>query len=652
MRKLTHMLTLLLLLAHPLRAQEPEVLLRIAGEEVTLDEFERIYRKNNNENSLNRQSPEEYLELYIHFKLKVLEATALGMDTTRKFRNELDGYLAQLAKPYLSDPITKEEMMREAYERSREDVRASHILLRLPADPTPDDTLEAYQRILAIRQRILEGESFEAVARATSDDASVSRNGGDLGYFTVFSMIYPFETVAYESEPGSVSLPFRSNYGYHILRVTDRRPARGQVKVAHIFFRNPETMTEQEKAATLLEVRAVYDSLRTGTDFGELAGRHSDDPSSARAGGEMTWFGTGRMIPEFEDASFGLQQAGQITEPFASAYGWHIVKLLDKKGIGSFEEMKPELQEKINRADRSEVRNERFLAKLRKEHPVEFDPLALSEFESAVDSTLLLGKWDAGNLKNSERVLMRIQDQSFSAGEFARYVEAKQSRQINLGISACLRNLLKEFADGKLLEVEEALLPEKYPEFRDISREYHDGILLFDIMDRMVWSKAATDTMGLESFFRDHRRDYLWGERLEILDVRFTDPSLEPGLMALNKKLRKGKLGQAQLREKLCPGDSIPCVELARLVEEKGKDPGLDRLKEGEAGSVTEGPGNGMWHYPLLLRTRNPEPKDLDETRGQVISDYQDHLESVWVRELEAKYPVEVHRDLLKNLRP
>ena len=332
MKRSLILMVLTAMIASGLLAQESPVLLTIADEQVTLAEFERIYRKNNNEASLNRQTPEEYLDLFINFKLKVKEAESLGMDTTTKFINELEGYRKQLAKPYLTDDETKEIMIQEAYQRSKLDINASHILIKLSEFATPEDTLAAYIKITEIRDRILSGEDFETVAKATSEDQSVNRNGGNLGYFTAFAMIYPFETIAYNTSVGEISMPFKTNYGYHILLIHDKRPARGQVKVAHIFVRNPEGMSEEQKKEAYEKTQMIYDSLQMGTDFAYMASTYSEDPSSARNGGETPWFGTGRMFPEFEDACFSIEEKGDINKPFKSMLGWHIIKLLDKKG--------------------------------------------------------------------------------------------------------------------------------------------------------------------------------------------------------------------------------------------------------------------------------------------------------------------------------
>jgi len=647
-------LSMILLLAAVilLPAQESPVLLTIADEAVTLEEFERIYRKNNNETSLNRQSPEEYLELFINFKLKVMEAESLGMDTTQKFINELEGYRQQLAKPYLADNETREEMMREAYERARYDVNASHILIRLPEGATPDDTLEAYQKITGIRERITGGEDFESVARATSDDASVSRNGGNLGYFTAFSMVYPFETVAYNTPVGGVSQPFRTSFGYHILKVHDRRPARGQVKVAHIFIRTPENMGEREKEEAFEKVQVIHDSLTMGADFARMAGVHSEDPSSARNGGEMPWFGTGRMIPEFEDICFSLDNKGDISKPFKSFFGWHIVQLLDKKGIGSFEEMKPELQEKVNRGDRVQYRNEKFITGLMEEYGFTEFPGALEPLYAAADSSLMQGKWVAGSLGSDDTPLLRIGQRAVPVGEFALFIQASQSRGRARDPKAIVNNLYGQFKQDVVMEYEESRLPEKYPEFRYIYQEYHDGILLFDIMDRNVWSKAVSDSAGLAAFHQAHRNDYMWKERADALLVTCGEGCDLEGLRKASKKIMRGRLDESELNERYCTGDTVPCITLTGLLVEPGENELVDAMQhEPGIGMVTNGT-EGTSSYIILRGIRPPEPKELDDARGQITSDYQNYLEQKWIGQLREKYPVEVNRNLLAGITP
>jgi peptidyl-prolyl cis-trans isomerase SurA len=632
-----------------LRAQESPVLLTVGDDPVTLDEFERIYKKNNNEASLNRQTPEEYLELYINFKLKVKEAEALGMDTTTKFITELEGYREQLAKPYLTDEETKLEMMKEAYERSQMDVRASHILISLPANPTPEDTVRVYEKALEIRERIVGGEDFETLARATSDDESAKRNGGDLGYFTVFNMIYPFETMAYTTEVGELTMPFQTNYGYHLMKVVDKRPARGQVKVAHIFVRTPEEMSDSQKEMAYEKAHTLYDSIQSGVDFGQLARNNSEDPGSAKNGGEIPWFGTGRMIPEFENVCFSLENNGDYSKPFKSFYGWHIVKLDDKKGVGTYEEMEATLQEQINRGDRGKYRTERYVQKLKDENGYTENLESLEPVYAAIDSTLLIGMWDAGELKYLSTPLLKIGQKEVSTGEFVDYLEITQSRGKSRDPLSYANELYKVFSSDQVVNYEESRLPEKYPEFRYIYEEYHDGILLFDIMDQQVWSMAVADTLGLEAFHKAHRDDYMWNARTEAYLLSFNEGTDLAGIRKASKKIARGKLDEEALNVKYCNNDTIPCISLTSLLEEKGENEMVD-AQNGVPGPGPVVEGDESNSFVIIKGVKSPEPKELDEARGQITSDYQTYLEEEWINSLKEKYPVEVNRDLLSRI--
>ena len=627
------------------------MLLSVGDEQVNLEEYERIYRKNNNAASLNRQSPEEYLDLFINFKLKVKEAEALGMDTTARFRNELEGYRKQLARPYLVDEEAKEAMMQEAYEWSKYDIRASHILIRLPESPSPDDTLTAYDKIMEIRNRVMSGEAFDVVARATSEDTRVHENGGDLNYFTVFSTVYPFEKMAYNTPVGKVSMPFRTSYGYHILRVVDKRPARGSIKVAHIFIRTPEGTSEEKKKEAYERIQMISDSLQLGTDFSELAMRYSDDRNSARSGGEMAWFGTGRMIPEFEDAAFALEKKGELSKPFKSFYGWHMVKLIDKKEIGSYEEMKPELQQKIDRGERNAARTDSFISRLKSEYQFSENREALQPLYQGVDSTLSLGTWQAGSLADLDQVLFRIGEKGVTNGAFASYIEQEQYHGKARDPRVWVDQLYKSYTDEQVIAYEEARLPEKYPEFRYIYEEYHDGILLFDIMDQQVWSKAISDTTGLEAYHRANRKSYMWGERTDAFVVTCSEGVDITAVRNAYKKIRKGKLDQEKLNAIHCPNDTVPCITLTRHLVEKGENDMID------ASAGISGPGqivdtDGTKSFVIIKGLRSPEPKKLDETRGQVTSDYQEYLEAEWLKTLKEKYPVEVNQDMLTQIKP
>ncbi len=626
-----------------------DILMTIGDKEISLDEFERIYNKNNSSITTNKQTPEEYLDLFINFKLKVIEAENLGMDTTEKFLQEFNSYKDQLAQPYMTDEETKMQLMEEAYERMKWDIHISHILLGMDNQATPEDTLELYEKAIEIRDRIIEGEDFSEVARATSDDPSVRMNGGDLGYFTVFMMVYPFETAAYNLENGEISMPVRTEYGYHILKKHEKRPAVGEVLLSHIFLATPEGSPEQKKEAAKSLAMALGDSIRMGTDFGELAMRHSDDRNSAVKGGELPWRGTGRYFKEFEEKAFALKEPGDITKPFQSFYGWHIIKLLDKKEIGTFDEMKSTLESRVGRGDRDRVKRKKYLDKLKSDYNFSLNEAGYKTLYTMVDSSVFKGEWKiSGNDLGINEPLFTITGKKITLGDFAAHIEKTQRKRNPIPIENYVDMKFNEYLEDFLLKVEKESLPEKYPGYKHILQEYHDGILLFDLMDQKVWTKAVKDTTGLEKFFAEHRTDYMWSERMKALVVTGDSTVNMRKVQRKAKKIASGRWDEDKLNKKFCD-DTTACISVEEVIAEPGKNKHIDALNSTPGtGNIYEEDGN--FRFVIATEKLPPMEKELHETRGQVTSDYQDYLEKNWIEELRMKYPVVVNKELLSEI--
>ncbi len=658
MKKMTALLFVIcFILALPLNAQstanyKDEVLMTIGDRKITAGEFERIYQKNNNESVSQKQSPEEYLDMFINFKLKVIEAENLGMDTTKAFLDEYNSYRAQLARPYLSDPDAVDRFAHEAYERMKKEIHASHILVSLDPKASPEDTLYAWNKIMTIRKRILDGEDFDKVARATSDDPSAKRNGGDLGWFSVFRMVLPFEDAAYSTPVGEISMPFRSQFGYHIIKVQEVRPARGSVHVAHIFIRAPQSEDSTQALAAKKKIFAIYDSLQNGIDFATLAKDNSDDRVSAVKGGELQWFGSGQMIEEFENAAFALKNPGDVSKPFQSFYGWHMVKLLGKKGVGTFEEEKPNIVPKFGNGPRGYLRKQAFIAKVKHDYNYTFNQGSYDKITSLVDTSIFSAKWKNTVPDNvAGLVLFTIADQKVTAGEFADYLEKKQTKTAPISLVVYMNELFNNFMDEKLTAYEDSQLERKYPDFRNVLQEYHDGILLFDLTDKTVWSKAVKDSAGLENYYKNHKNEYMWEKRAEAYTIVLKDSSLLDQARTLTeKKGGKKKFSQSYLISKLCKGDTIPCVTVEYGKYEKGDNKAVD------ATGWTQGIGktfnkDGKPAFVYVKSTLPPQGRKLDEARGLVTADYQKYLENNWVKELRNKYPVHVNQDVLAKIR-
>ncbi|MEY3505123.1 MAG: hypothetical protein RL349_1720, partial [Bacteroidota bacterium] len=382
-------------------AQKEPVVMTINNKPVTKSEFLQIYTKNNPNPSFDKDSLDRYMELFEVFKLKVAEAEALGYDTLPRLKKELEGYKKQLALPYLIDSVQNQVMVQEAYNRTATEVRCSHILVKLDPNASPKDTLVAYNRLLGLKARIEKGEDFASVAKSKlgSEDPSVVNNGGDLGYFTAFQMVYPFEEKAYTTPVGSISEPFRTRFGYHILKVTDKRAARGTIKVAHLMISTGREAGTETRQNAEKKINEIYDSLAAGASWEKMVSAYSEDANSIKKGGELPAFGSGtsqRMVLEFEDAAFSLKKVGEISKPVKTQYGYHIIRLIEWTPVKSFESMRRELQAKVNKDERSKITQDSFVQKLKTQYQYAYQAdKALSMLEQQIDSTYFMGKWKA-----------------------------------------------------------------------------------------------------------------------------------------------------------------------------------------------------------------------------------------------------------------
>ena len=570
-------------------AQEDKVLMTINGEPVMLSEFLYIYEKNNQETSLEKKSMTEYLDLFINFKLKVTEAIAQGVDTTEAFKKELAGYRAQATPKYMQDHEAIDSLVTLSYNRQANVRRAAHIAVQCGADADSVAEAEALAKINLARERVTTGvekkvkkgrkwitvrepEAFADVAREMTEDPSGKENGGELGWVQVFRYVYAFEDAVYNTPVGEVTEVFRSPYGYHIALVEEERPFE-EVHAAHIMKMMPrgnEGVAWDAKKA----IDSLYQVVKEGADFAEVATAHSDDKGSAVRGGDLGWFGRGMMVQPFENITFDMQP-GEMSEPFPTRFGWHFVKLYEKRGIQPLDSMRQQLLMQMKRDVRYREAEKSFIKKTRAEY-----------------------------------------------------------------------NLPAEMSDEDVKAYADAHLEEKHADLRNLVREYHDGILLFDVSLREVWDKANKDTEGLAAYFKAHKKEYTWDEpRYKGFVIYAKNEAVAKVAKQIAKTANPDSV--MSLINQRVNIDSVQYVKVERGLWVEGKNGAVDKyaFKNKEADYTASEEFPVVWTVGKVLKA----PQEYTDVRSQVTTDYQDHLEKQWVATLREKYPVVVNEEVLER---
>lgn len=607
-------------------------------------EFERLLSKNKKDKERPTEADvREYLELYQNFKMKVKEAELLKLDTVGSFKSELAGYRKQLANPYLTDKKVTEGLIKEAYERMKQEVNASHILINCAENASAKDTLAAYNKILALRNRILKGENFDSIAAKNSDDPSAVKNMGNLGWFTSFQMIYAFETQAYNTPKGQLSMPFRTRFGYHIVKVLDKRAARGEVKVSHIMLQTGPSASQDVVDLAKAKADTVYQKLMAGESFEKLVEEYSQDQGSKANGGVMNYFTSYSNYPEmFKETAFALNK-GDISKPFKTDYGYHVIKIMDKKGVPELKEVEESIKTKVGRDSRAESSKLVVAERIKKQNNYKEYAANLKEFMQSVDTTFLQATWMPSEKQLTTKPVMSLGSKMYTVTDFAAYAKGNQEARPGENVQMILTGLFKKYSDEEALKYEESLLEQKYADFRNLMQEYHDGILLFDLTDKKVWTKAVSDSTGLERFHNENRGKYMWKERVKVYTYTCVDAKTKKEAMKMAAAGKSGDEIKAKVNKKLAGSLVITenKYEKADAQGEKYWD------KKGVVDQTTE---PNTFKFLVVEGIVAPEPKALKEARGLITSDYQNYLEKEWIKELKAKYPVTVNNPVIDSL--
>ena len=620
-----------------------ETLLSINDKPVAVSEFKKVYLKNIDlVKDESQKDVDEYLRLFINYKLKLEEAKSIGLDDKESYRKELEGYKKQLASGYLTDTEATDALVREAYDRLQQRVNASHILIRLAPDASPADTLKAFKRISEARNKIVNGANFTDVAKQYSEDPSAAQNGGDLGWFSAFRMVYPFESAAYNTKVGDISEPFKTQFGYHILKVNQKEKVEGEVEVAHIMIA-VDKMTSMEQAEQ--KIKQIETQLKNGASFESLAKQFSDDKNTARNGGKINKFGKGSLNSEkFENVAFALSQSGEISDPIQTQYGWHIIKLIKKYPPKTFEEQKAELNKMIKRDSRSKLISESFIKSLKEKYSVEINNEVAGYFTSQFDK----GKNVEDMLTDTSVMateVFTIKDKVYNYKDFAEYLKPRQAKLVAAQDKGkFVDTYITSFTEDALLRYYEANLERDNQDYADVLNEYRDGLLLFDLMESKIWNAAKEDTVELKKYYQEHREDYKKELTYKLVKASASEKAQ---IELIVKDLKSGKEYSAIKEEFNGEENSVLFSE-----EEVDKDAeSLKSIKPLAKGSYTIEESNKFYTLIFIDEVVLPYIQSFEEVKGAVINDYQDDIEKQWLKELRDKYKVEVNTKVLKRVK-
>ena len=661
-------------------AQTDPVLMEIGNEKVTRSQFMHEFdvsvgsrMAKDATKAERRKALDEYIDLYATFRSKMLDAQSMGLDTVKSLRDELAKYRSELAAPYLIDSTVLDYLLREAYGRNHYSLHAAHILVRCSPDAMPDDTLAAYNRAALLRSRIVSGEDFFAVAteeeQRRNPGAQARPNEGDLGYFSVFDMVDPFESAAYALRPGEVSQPVRTRFGYHIIKLLDRVPLHGRVDMAHIWIGNRDTLVGHDR------INLLYGKLQAGVPFEEVA-RSSDDRTTRDNGGLMADASLSSLPQEYVD-KISTMRMGEESQPFHTQYGWHIVKLIRKDTLASFDEMKDYYKQRMTRDQRGDASRKAFATSCRKKYGVvDYTVVpadrkgrtfmaSTAELEAQLPDSVFGGRWKGTMPSLTDlRPLVAVPGRTYNAVDLATYIQKHQKLQDFVDKKLYVRRHLDAFIDSVVVVYADSQLERENPDFAALVEDYRRGLMIFDYNDKMIWSKAIYDSTGFADFYArtsvtkrlDNPSDsvYFWHERARIVVLDIADSSLITRAKVqkvLDKALKK-KIGSSAMKENLDKA-------IGKNVDKKAVKVKVDLVERTRQQVLDE----GQWQRGVYIAPRGNGyravvveevmPRTLKtqlEARGYYLNEYQNEVERNLNSSLREKYNVKIHRDVLKDV--
>lgn len=597
--------------------ESDKVLLTIGDDEIQVSEFLSVYNKNIDiVKDESQKNINNYLDLFINYKLKIKQAYDLQLDTIQSYQSELKSYRRQLMEPYLRDHTVLEKLVRETYDRSLLEINASHLLVKTTASSSAKDTLKALTKIIDARNKIRNGEDFVEIAKIYSEDPSVAKNEGNLGYFSAFGMVYPFESVAYNTPVDSVSQPFKTRFGYHIIKVNDIRKAKGEIEASHIMIRG-------DSIESIERINRIYKQLNDGENFAFLAKNVSEDTFSAKQEGSLGRFGTGKMVKEFEDVAFSLEKTGDYSKPFKSKFGWHIIRLDATFPIESYEVVKEKLTSKVRRGDRSNFINNSIVHKLKDQYEIKVDESILEQLSAHTYSLD----------KEPLHVLLTVQDKNSTVQDFAQFLNTRTYTQ----------PLFEAFKEKVLLDYYKSNIDSENKEFAALYREYKDGLLLFELMQNRIWEKSK-DTLALKNYYTDNL-------------LKFTSDKSIVGTLVVSPDKKTAKLVKKQFEKNKSVKEIktfVKNLDASSVIVKSGTFKENNELLPSEF-RLTQGISkiyevNGKFIFVKSDEIVEGKQQEFNKIKGKLISDYQDYLEKEWVKDLHKTYTVHINDSVVESI--
>ncbi|MFZ1731458.1 MAG: peptidylprolyl isomerase [Bacteroidota bacterium] len=636
--------------------QKESVVAEIGDYKLTLGEYERQYIRNNGGETAAYRSGEdtrqEFLDLLIKYRLKVLEAHQKGYDKDPDILRELGEYRNSLAVPYLTERALIDPKIADLYKQRLEELRASHILIRIPVDSLGvSDTLTAYKKAMDVIRQANAGVPFDSLARQNSEDKGTAENGGDLQWFSAGMTVPVFDQAVYNLKVGQVcKFPVRTMFGYHVVKLFDRKPARGEIQVSHILARIPQD-NPSDTSAAFAKINSILDSLKKGEDFAALASRNSEDPGSGALGGDLGWVGRRKFVPEFEAAAFALKPS-EISGVVRSQFGYHIIKVMGERDPKSFEDSRQELKDLYRRYSYDQD-NQVFLDAIVAKYSVKANADVTAMIISSVDTTATTsapGWYNRLTDALKARVWITMSGASVTVGEAIKIIERNQDLQSKALNRESLANVADMLGRKEAMRLETENLETRYPEFGALMQEYREGVLLFRAEQDAVWNSVKVEEPKLKDFWEQHKSEYTWPNRVRFSEIFVTSDSLANVLRdSLNTGMDFGELASRHTQR--------------TGYQKKQGDWGFQTLDANELAVAAskgipgwiEGPMKYQYGFSIIKVTEKDKSREktFEEAQSEVSSKFQEYeskrLEREWIQSLKDKYGVKIHEDVLKK---